>query len=280
MLKQRIITASILVPLVIAGILYLPALYFGIFVGVFACVGSWEWTRFICGGNSTQTTLLRWVYVLVIGLMLSLAWFYVIGNPQNTALVLNAAIAWWLLALFLIIVYPGAAGVRKNILYKSAAGVLVLVPAWTAQVALRNEQVAGIELMLYLLILIAVADTGAYFGGRRWGKNKLAPKVSPGKSWEGVASGMVCVAFVALAYSYMLGLFQEGLNNVLLFIGISIVTAVFSIVGDLTESLFKREAGIKDSGKILPGHGGVLDRIDSLTAAAPVFLVCLGWFYF
>ena len=280
MLKLRVITASILLPLVVASILWLPDLYFALFVALFACIGSWEWTRIMCASQSAQVTVLRWLYVGSIGLILMLCWFYVVSNPQLTALLLNIAVAWWVAAIFLIIVFPDGAWFRKNLVLKSATGVLVLVPAWLAQVSLRNEHVAGIELLLYLLILIASADTGAYFGGRQWGKHKLAPRVSPGKTWEGVAAGMVCVSVVALIYCFSMDLHQQGWSSVFVFVGISLVTAIFSVAGDLTESLYKREAGLKDSGTILPGHGGVLDRIDSLTAAAPVFLSCLGWFYF
>ena len=280
MLKLRIITASILLPLVISGILWLPDLYFAIFVAIFAAVGSWEWTRFMCASNAARVMALRWCYVSVVVTALLLSWFYVLGNPGLTGLVLNVAVAWWVAAIVLIIVFPGAAWFRKNLLIKSVTGMLILVPAWIAQVSLRNDHVAGVELLLYLLVLIAAADTGAYFGGRQWGKHKLAPRVSPGKTWEGVVSGLVAVSIVALVYCYLLDLQQQGWANVGVFVGISLVAAVFSIAGDLTESLYKREAGLKDSGNILPGHGGVLDRIDSLTAAAPIFLVCLGWFYF
>ena len=280
MLKLRIITASILLPLVLAGILWLPDIYFAIFVAIFACVGSWEWTRFMCSSESAQVSALRWLYVSLVALVLLLSWFYVLGNVSLTGLVLNVAVAWWVVAIILIIVFPGAAWFRKNLVIKGVTGILVLVPAWVAQVSLRNDHIAGVELLLYLLILIAAADTGAYFGGRQWGKHKLAHKVSPGKTWEGVASGMVCVSVVALIYCYSLDLQLQGWANVWVFVGISLATAIFSIAGDLTESLYKREAGLKDSGKILPGHGGVLDRIDSLTAAAPVFLFCLGRFYF
>jgi len=234
----------------------------------------------MCASKSAQIVALRWLYVSLVAIVLILSWVFVIGNPQFTGIVLNIAIAWWLLAIVLIVVFPGGAWFRKNLVFKSMAGILVLVPACVAQVSLRNDHVAGIELLLYLLVLIAVADTGAYFGGKKFGKHKLAPKVSPGKTWEGVASGMFCVSIVSLIYCYSLGLHYQGWDNVLVFIGISLVAAVFSIAGDLTESLYKREAGLKDSGTILPGHGGVLDRIDSLTAAAPVFLACLGWFYF
>jgi phosphatidate cytidylyltransferase len=122
------------------------------------------------------------------------------------------------------------------------------------------------------LFLIAFADSGAYFGGRQWGKRKLAPAVSPGKTWEGVFSAFAASTLVALAAAWLFGL--AG-NLWPAFVVLSLVTVVFSILGDLTESMFKRQAGMKDSGTLLPGHGGVLDRIDSITAAAPVFVVGL-----
>lgn len=280
MLKQRIITALILLPLVIGSVLWLPNLHFALFFGLFALIGSWEWTKFICSAQNVKATVLRFVYVAIVAVLLFVSWLYIIGNEEKTEIMLTTAIIWWLFATVLIIMFPKCDRFRKNFLFTSVVGMLVLVTTWTAIVSLRNNHVAGIELLLYLMILIAVADTGAYFGGRRWGKRKLAPKVSPGKSWEGVIAGLICVSVVAFVYSFSLGIHQQSWSDVFLFITISLVAAIFSVVGDLTESLYKREAGIKDSGKILPGHGGVLDRIDSLTAAAPVFLACLGWFYY
>lgn len=279
MLKQRIITALILLPLVIGSVLYLPDLYFAIVFGLFACVGGWEWTRFVCDSNDVKANLLRLLYVFLVFVLLIISWQFVVTNTSITDWVLKVAIAWWLLATVLVIIFPRGAWFRKNFVLTSALGLLILVSTWTAIVALRNHHIAGIEMLLYVMILIAVADTGAYFGGRKWGKRKLAPKVSPGKSWEGVIAGLVCVSIVAFSYAYLLGLHEETWSQVFLFVGISLLTAMFSVVGDLTESLYKREAGIKDSGSILPGHGGVLDRMDSITAASPVFVACLGWFY-
>ena len=279
MLKQRIITASILLPLVVGSILWLPDLYFAIFFGLFALVGAWEWTRFVCASKESKATLLRLVYVAMVFGVLAFVWTVMSQNPLWIEWLLYAAVGWWVLATILVLIFPAAGWFRKNLIITSAVGMLVLITTWTAIVSIRSYHVGGVEMLLYVLILIAVADTGAYFGGRKWGKRKLAPKVSPGKSWEGVITGLVCVAIVAASYSYMLGLHEQGLSHLLLFVGISLVTALFSIVGDLTESLYKREAGIKDSGKILPGHGGVLDRMDSVTAATPVFAACLGWFY-
>jgi phosphatidate cytidylyltransferase len=148
--------------------------------------------------------------------------------------------------------------------------LIVLIPTWLAVVALHESGEQGPLLVMYLLSLIWVADSGAYFSGRAWGKRKLAPSVSPGKSWEGVGGGALLSLAYAVGAAQVLGL--PG-NQWPLFVVLSLVTVLFSVLGDLTESMFKRHAGIKDSGTLLPGHGGVLDRIDSVTAAAPVFVV-------
>jgi phosphatidate cytidylyltransferase len=155
----------------------------------------------------------------------------------------------------------------------------VLVPAWCALVVLHggilHTTTPGPYYVIVLLMLIAVADTSAYFGGRRWGKKKLAPQVSPGKTWEGVFAAFVGVGICTTFGASLLGYTEQGWLQGLLFMMFSVVTAAFSIVGDLAESMFKRHAGVKDSGNLLPGHGGVLDRIDSVTAAAPVFVLGL-----
>src|SRR5690606_17335644 len=127
----------------------------------------------------------------------------------------------------------------------------------------------GPAVMLFLLLLVVAADVGAYFAGRRFGRNKLAPRVSPGKTWEGVIGGLLGAALIALAGGAWFGV------PLVPFVALCVVAVLASIVGDLTESLFKRHAGVKDSGTLLPGHGGVLDRVDSVTAAAPVFLIGL-----
>jgi phosphatidate cytidylyltransferase len=142
----------------------------------------------------------------------------------------------------------------------------VLVPAWLALVVLHEH---APQLVLLLILLVVAADVGAYFGGRKFGRHKLAPAVSPGKTWEGVAGGLVAAMLMATAGIYWLHL------TPLPFFALSALVVVASIVGDLTESMFKRHAGLKDSGSLLPGHGGVLDRVDSVTAAAPFFLIGL-----
>jgi phosphatidate cytidylyltransferase len=148
-------------------------------------------------------------------------------------------------------------------------GFLVLVPAGLGLVHLVRLLPDGRLLLLYLLVLIAAADVGAYFGGRAFGRRKLAPHVSPGKTWEGFAAGMLASIIIAALGA---ALFDQPFWP---WLALCLLVAVVSVIGDLTESMFKRHVGLKDSGTLLPGHGGVLDRIDSLTAAAPTFLLGL-----
>jgi phosphatidate cytidylyltransferase len=131
---------------------------------------------------------------------------------------------------------------------------------------------------LYVVMMVWLADTAAYFSGKFWGKNKLAPRVSPGKSWEGVLGALGAVVIYTFIAGYFLGILHMGVNITLIFLVISLITVLMSVLGDLAESMFKRQAHLKDSGTLFPGHGGVLDRFDSLTGAAPWFLVCYWWF--
>ena len=154
---------------------------------------------------------------------------------------------------------------------KLLIGLLILLPAWQGLVFIKQLPL-GNWLIMAVMVLVWGADIGAYFSGKAFGKRKLAPQVSPGKSWEGVYGGLalslVITAVVGLVRDWTLGQMILGL------LGAAIVVFI-SVVGDLTESMFKRQSGIKDSSNLLPGHGGVLDRIDSLTAAIPVFAVLL-----
>ena len=275
MLKLRLITAAILIPFLVGSVIWLPDSYFTLLFGVFAAIGSWEWTKFA----RLQQILPRLAYTIFFIVVLVLCWRYVLIDVSFIFAGLSLGFIWWLAALVLVVLYPRYESLRNNRFIVGLIGLLVLTPCWLAIVVLRNQYEHGISLVLFLLALIAVADSGAYFGGRKWGANKLAPQVSPGKSWEGVISGLVCVAVLAMVCFGLLGLNGQDWQTVALFVVVSLFTAMFSILGDLTESMFKRHVGIKDSGSILPGHGGVLDRIDSITAAAPVFVVCM-WVFF
>ena len=265
MLKQRILTALILIPLVVWAVLQLPTHLFAALLAVLVLMGAWEWSNLA----GLESPVARVVYVALVALALWLVWWWH-GQPVAQG-VLALAFAGWLLALAWI-GRPDFA--RGNQLLKAVAGVWVLVPAWLGLVLLHARPALGPQLVLFLMVLIWVADSGAYFADRRWGRHKLAPRVSPGKTWEGVYGALAACSLVALLGAW----WMEGSPRELVsFLLICLVTILFSIAGDLLESLMKRQRGIKDSGRLLPGHGGVLDRVDSLTAAAPVFVLGLYW---
>ncbi len=272
MLKQRIITALILVPLVAWGIYALPSMYFALFFGLISMVGVWEWTHLM----QLHSAALRALYAVIAIGMLATIWFLL---PRYSLLILvicSLASVWWLIAIYLTRTYQDST--RQSALLKGIIGLLILVPAWTALVYLQGHPAYGPRYVFFLLLLIWAADTGAYFSGRRWGKHKLAPRVSPGKTWEGVAGGMTLVVVVATMGATVMVGGNRDWQVVIALVALSMLVAAISVVGDLTESMYKREAGVKDSGRLLPGHGGVLDRIDSITAAAPVFVLGL-WFF-
>ena len=275
MLKLRLITAAVLIPIVVGSVLWLSHEHFAIFFAVFAVVGAWEWSRFM----RLQHPLARALYAAFMMVIILLCWFYVVGNPQRVTPILTAGLVWWICALVLVFMYPKYAGIRSNSSLGALIGLLVIVPCWLAIIELRNNFEQGPYLVLFLVALIAVADSTAYFGGKKFGTNKLAPQVSPGKTWEGVISGLVGVGI----FSFVCALYFEFLNGewkaIVTFMIVCLLTAITSVLGDLSESMFKRQVGLKDSGKILPGHGGVLDRVDSLTAAAPLFAMCM-WMLF
>ena len=219
-------------------------------------LAAWEW-----GQLSGFTTRAQRVWLAVLcGLLLALMLFLLPEYHRNihqplVEISLWASLGWWIVALLLVLFYPGSAAIWRNSkTLRIIFGVLTIVPFFWGMLALRawhydENHYSGAIWLLYVMILVWGADSGAYMFGKLFGKHKLAPKVSPGKTWQGD------VAPVTLLIC-------------------SIVAALASVLGDLTESMFKREAGIKDSGHLIPGHGGILDRIDSLTAAVPVF-ACL-----
>ena len=191
---------------------------------------------------------------------------------------LGLACLWWSLALLWVKGYPGSAVFWRTKAMRNLMGLLVLAPAWMAAVYLVSLPRGG-GLIVVMVLVVAAADIGAYFSGRAWGKHKLAEVVSPKKTWEGFWGGMVASSLLALLLWSQLPKQQAhiSLTEVLVVV---LVTALVSVVGDLTVSMVKREAGVKDSGSLLPGHGGVLDRLDSLCGAAPVFalgLLLVGW---
>jgi phosphatidate cytidylyltransferase len=267
-LKQRLLTAVILIPLVVWGILQLSTPYLAIVLAAFIIQGGWEWGTLM----KLSSHSLRVGYAAIVGLCLAGIWIFVSRESTDWLALPVVSLFWWLLAVVWVLTFPKSSTRWSSTWVKFVIGLLVLVPAWLAVVGLHEHGVKGPYLVLYLLSLIWVADSGAYFGGKRWGKHKLAVSVSPGKTWEGVISALAAsIVYAVIAAD----LFSLPGNQWPAFIVLSLVAVAFSIVGDLSESMFKRHANVKDSGALLPGHGGVLDRIDSVTAAAPVFVVGL-----
>ncbi|PXX89171.1 phosphatidate cytidylyltransferase [Marinobacter vulgaris] len=273
MLKTRIITALILAPIALGGIFFLPPLGFALFTGAVITIGAWEWANM----SGMTAAAARLAYALVVAGIL-----YGLLNVPALA-VLWLALVWWILCFLMVRSYPAGAERWGSMPARAIMGLLVLVPAW---VGLNHIRTGGFEfgdsdnnllLILYVFCVVWVADIGAYFAGRAFGKAKLAPRVSPGKSWAGVWGGLVAVAVFALIISTLAS--ATMIQSLLLVIA-SLITGAVSVLGDLLESMLKRFRGIKDSSQLLPGHGGIMDRIDSLTAAIPVFalvVTLLGW---
>jgi phosphatidate cytidylyltransferase len=254
-LRIRVMTALVLAAGMLAIVLWLPpvATVIALTAGVLA--GAWEWSAFL----RASAKPVRVAYVAGIAVLLALAWRWT-AEAAGRDLVLSLALAWWLVALGWILFAP-----RRAASWSAAlAGVFALVPAWLALMRLRLDLPNGAQWLLFVLILVWVADMGAFFFGGRFGRLRLAPAVSPGKTWEGVLGGVLLATVVAVCGSVW---FQIPLA---FFLPLCLAGVAFSIVGDLTESLLKRFAGVKDSGSVFPGHGGVMDRIDSVTGAAPV----------
>jgi phosphatidate cytidylyltransferase len=268
MLKLRVLTALLLAPLSVAAILLLPSSWFALILGIIFCLGAWEWT----GLARIEYRVMRHLYVAVFVVLL-IALFDEATLYQIMVPISAAAALWWLVALAFIVIYPRGSALWSTFPSTvSFAGVFSLLPAWIAMVGLHA--VVGHGYVLLLVCLIWGADIGAYFAGHAFGRRKLAPQVSPGKTWAGVAGALVAAALIALAGAWLLQLPTRDCPTLLI---VSLLAVAASVVGDLTESMFKRLAGVKDSGNLLPGHGGMLDRIDSLIAAAPIFVLGLLW---
>ncbi|MFA5939405.1 MAG: phosphatidate cytidylyltransferase [Sinimarinibacterium sp.] len=268
MLIQRVVTALVLLPLLLGLVWFAPtpAVY-----GAFSLAGTliaWEWS----GLMPQLSRPARLAYVAVAAAVLAAAW-WVPWREAGLPWLLGAACLWWLLAPLLFRGFPE--NLRRRPLGTStmAALGLLLIVSTILSLAHLHAQANGALKLLFLLFLVFAADTGAFLAGRNFGRHKLAPAISPGKTVEGAVGGLaLCAAWALTAGVYV---FAVDGSQVIWLLGLSLVTAVASIVGDLVESMFKRISGIKDSGHILPGHGGVLDRVDSILAAAPVMVLGL-----
>ena len=257
-MTTRIITAAVLVAIVLVCVLWLPSWAMAVAFGIAWSAGGAEWGRLV--GWAPAVVGVYVAGIVVLGL-LGGAWF---DHSGALALAWLAAV-WWMVAFASVVTYPW----RVPSLFVAVAGVFALLPSWFLLVFVHSSGPRGPLIVLSLLCVVWAADVGAYFCGRTFGRRKLAPSVSPGKTWEGVGGGLAAASLLGIAVGMLFG--QAGAAWAL----ISLAAAVASIVGDLTVSLCKRRVGKKDSGHLLPGHGGVLDRIDSLTAAVPIFFLGL-----
>lgn len=265
MLRERILTAVIAAALILLVLFTFPATVARAVIAAVILAAAWEWSGFL--GLSGYPA--RFIYVVAIGAILAaLNWLGL--PPVASALVLKIGLAWWSAALIWVFFYPTP--ISRPVAW--LCGALVLIPAYIALIVIYSLRPV---MLLLALVIIWTADIGAYFVGKRFGRVKLAPRISPGKTWEGVFGGLAAVVFVAVALGWLTARYYQVDISMAAFVPLCIAVATLSVVGDLTVSMFKRHAGLKDSGRIFPGHGGVLDRIDSVTAAAPLFALGIGW---
>ncbi|HWW19504.1 MAG TPA: phosphatidate cytidylyltransferase [Steroidobacteraceae bacterium] len=261
MLRLRILTAVALAVLLIAAILYFPAsVTCVIFVGI-VLIGAWEWSAFLSLGAAGRA-----LYVAVLA-MLAVLGERLTLDPGYFLRSMELALCWWAFALIWIVCAPQ----RGGRLAAGLAGMLTLLPTLIALVRIDSTWSNGAQWTLFILALAFAADTGAFFAGRQFGRLPLAPRVSPNKTWEGVIGGMLLAAAVG-----GFGVIWFRLPA-LSFLSLCLAAAGCSVIGDLNESLLKRHVHLKDSGRLFPGHGGMLDRIDSVTAATPVMALGLIW---
>lgn len=263
MLKYRLLTTFLMGPFILWAIYFWPENLFSIFALTLVSLGAWEWSVFAGWVKPSQRKQFFIINVLIFVLILFLQ------NNMLNLTVISISLLWWLICIPLLLLFP----VKENNflhqrLVKTFIGVALLSATLISLILIRNNPNYGPQFVLYLILMIWFADSGAYFAGRAFGKNKLIPNVSPGKTWEGVAGAIVTTLILAVI---SLNLLNIPSTHSFAFILVTFVTVIFSIVGDLSESMFKRMANIKDSGNLLPGHGGILDRIDSLMSALPVF---------
>ena len=274
MTRTRLLAALFMTPLAIAGVLFLDTPWLVAFGAVLFLMGLWEWFRLAEIDDTLHRTILL---VANLALMVAIVWASRSATGYSFVLFQLATVVgvvWWLLAALWLKHYEFASDHDTHArMFKLAAGTLAVVPAWCALALIHGAQPNGHRWLLVALVAIWAADTGAYFAGRKFGKHKLSPRISPNKTVEGLVGGMVAAVAVGLIGAPIAGATVSQLPAVALVV---VVTIAFSVVGDLYESLLKRHVGAKDSGGLIPGHGGVLDRIDSWLADLPVFALGKG----
>lgn len=257
MLRQRVVTALIAVSVLMLVLFLVPDVMAEIFIALLVLAGAWEWSGFL----GTRSMPARVGFVFTVGLLMALVGLQLAAFAPAVFIV---SLTWWVAALIWTFFYPTPVPPFVRWL----GGVLVLIPLHVALLTLYRAEPT---VLLFVLLIVWAADIGAYFVGKRFGRVKLAPQISPGKTWEGVIGGLLAVTLLTVGRSFLVD------TNLAVLVPFCLAIACASIVGDLTVSMFKRNAGLKDSGALFPGHGGVLDRIDSVSAAAPLFALGVTW---
>ena len=275
MLKQRIVTAVVLLACLIAATTLLSSFGFALFVSVTVMLAAWEW----CGLTGLGKQLSRAGYMTAIATVLA-GLFLALNisgdalgvNQYRLAVILGLGTLFWLLSLIILITYPTNKTAWNDQSKIAIMGLFALIPVWAAVIQLKYLMPSGV-LVIALIILVAAVDVGGYFVGIRFGRRRLAPELSPSKSWEGVWGGLGLCLLVGIGLSWAAHRYIEILEpwQFIALLMLTLLTTFFSIIGDLLESILKRNRNVKDSGGILPGHGGLLDRIDGLMAAAPIY---------
>lgn len=264
MLRTRVLTAILLIPIALLVILLPTTAIFPIVLAPVFVLGAWEWTR-LCG---LQRSWSRAAAILAM-LIIMLALWYARDQRAIWDLTIALGVAWWIVSLRWLRGYSfGAAPGAENRTLKLIAGGFIFVPAWIALITIHGMQPYGPWWTLFAVVIVWFADTGAYFSGRFFGRRKLAPRISPGKTWAGAYGAVVFGGLFAGLGGWALGTHGWALAGLVV---LGVVTVMASIIGDLFESLMKRHADTKDSGSLFPGHGGLLDRMDSVFAAMPIF---------
>ncbi len=253
MLKTRIITAVISLLIFLTIIFIMPPLFSKIMIAAIILVGAWEWSEFL--NYSSKTLRLSFVAAISTSILII---EYILTN--YSIFIFQIACIWWLVAFIWLFFFPTSI---PNV-FRVICGALILLPLY---LALNELNKMSSEILLFALVIVWAADMGAYFVGKQYGRVKLAPKISPKKTWEGVFGGFILVSTIAFTWTYYADL------DLMVILPFCFAIAVLSVVGDLTVSMFKRNSGVKDSGNFFPGHGGVLDRIDSIAAATPLFFL-------
>jgi phosphatidate cytidylyltransferase len=282
MLKTRVITAVVLLALFIPILFFSPAIILSLVISVVISLASWEWGRFIWGVQSKYPIY----YSLMIQGFLAILMYCIEGNNQELITRLSdfMLVTLWVSIIFWLIVVPFILSkklqfsIKKNTPLLAIAGVIVFLCDWYAFILLREK---GLWVLLSVLMIVWTADIGAYFTGKKFGKHKLAPQLSPGKSIEGAIGGMVAVCILGLIFSSF-NISTMNFFNVIgqqsswiILIPLSLFLAGMSVIGDLFESQLKRLSGMKDSSGLLPGHGGVMDRLDALLPVLPIAALCI-----